>query len=97
MTEKVWRAYWEGRHAGREPRPHHCTTIRPSCTPEPMQGISSWFHKNYIYGRERGEDPTQSIAQLNQVAISDQRLHAGCLKLSSMGITHIAGVHRKFS
>ena len=36
MTEKVWRAYWEGRHAGREPRPHHCTTIGPSCTPGPI-------------------------------------------------------------
>ena len=54
-----------------------------------------WFHKSYIYYSERGEDPTQSIAQLNQVAISDQRLHAGCLQLVSMGITHIAGGHCK--
>ena len=47
--------------------------------------------------REEKTPPSQSIAQLNQVAISDQRLHAGCLQLGSMAITHIAGGHCKFS
>ena len=74
-------------------------TIAPPSDPVALlDQFSSWFCKNYMYGSERGEDPTQSIAQLNQVATSDQRLRAGCLKLGSiMDISHIAGRHCKFS
>ena len=60
MTEKVWRAYWEGRHAGREPRPHHCTTIRPSCTPGPMQGIYGSTRIIFMTVREEKTPPRAS-------------------------------------